>query len=46
VERVKPLRFAEASGRYDAVFKQRNDSAEAWLQGMLPTGNKTGQYLT
>ena len=32
VERVKPLRFAEASGRYDAVFKQRNDSAEARYQ--------------
>jgi hypothetical protein len=27
VERVKPLRFAEASGRYEAIFKQRNDSA-------------------
>jgi uncharacterized oxidoreductase len=32
VQRVKPLRFAEASGRYDAVFKQRNDSAEARYQ--------------
>jgi uncharacterized oxidoreductase len=29
VERVKPLRFAEASGSYDAFFKQRNDSARA-----------------
>jgi Short-chain dehydrogenase involved in D-alanine esterification of lipoteichoic acid and wall teichoic acid (D-alanine transfer protein) len=32
VERVKPLRFAEASGNYDAVFKQRNDSARAQYQ--------------
>ena len=32
VERVKPLRFAEASGNYDAVFKQRNDSARARYQ--------------
>jgi len=29
VERVKPLRFAEASGNYDACFTQRNDSARA-----------------
>lgn len=27
VERVKPLRFAETSGSYDALFRQRNDSA-------------------
>lgn len=32
VELVKPLRFAEASGNYDAVFKQRNDSARAQYQ--------------
>ena len=25
VERVKPLRFAEASGSYDASFKKLND---------------------
>lgn len=29
VERVKPLRFAEASGGYDAFFKQFNDSLAA-----------------
>lgn len=29
VERVKPLRFAEATRHYDAVFAQRNDSALA-----------------
>lgn len=34
VERVKPLRFAEASGNYDAVFKQRNDSARAQYQSV------------
>jgi uncharacterized oxidoreductase len=32
VERVKPLRFAEANGRYDALFKQRNDSAQTRYQ--------------
>jgi uncharacterized oxidoreductase len=31
VERVKPLRFAEASGGYDAFFKQFNDSLAAAL---------------
>lgn len=29
VERVKPLRFAEASGNYDAFFKQFNDRMSA-----------------
>ena len=29
VERVKPLRFAESSGGYDAFFKQFNDAAAA-----------------
>jgi len=29
VERVKPLRFAEANGGYDAFFKQRNDAITA-----------------
>jgi uncharacterized oxidoreductase len=29
VERVKPLRFAEARGNYDAFFKQFNDSLAA-----------------
>jgi uncharacterized oxidoreductase len=29
VEHVKPLRFAEATGHYDALFAQRNDSAQA-----------------
>jgi uncharacterized oxidoreductase len=32
VERVKAMRFAEASGRYDAFFKQFNDSALAHHQ--------------
>ncbi len=29
VERVKPLRFAEASGGYDAFFKNFNDALAA-----------------
>jgi uncharacterized oxidoreductase len=29
VERVTPLRFAEASGNYDHVFKHFNDSVQA-----------------
>jgi uncharacterized oxidoreductase len=29
VERVKPLRFAEASGNYDSFFKQFNDARSA-----------------
>ena len=29
VERVKPLRFAEASGQYDAFFKNFNDGMAA-----------------
>jgi len=29
VERVKPLRFAEASGNYDAFFKNFNDRIAA-----------------
>jgi len=29
VERVKPLRFAEVNGGYDAFFKQRNDAITA-----------------
>ena len=29
VERVKPLRFAEASGQYDAFFKNFNDGIAA-----------------
>jgi len=29
VERVKPLRFAEANGNYDAFFKQFNDARSA-----------------
>jgi uncharacterized oxidoreductase len=29
VERVKPLRFAEADGRYDAIFKKFNDGMAA-----------------
>jgi uncharacterized oxidoreductase len=29
VERVKPLRFAEASGGYDAFFKNFNDTLAA-----------------
>jgi uncharacterized oxidoreductase len=31
VERVKPLRFAEANGGYDAFFKQLNDRVTAQL---------------
>lgn len=42
VERVKPLRFAEAGGRYDDVFQQRNDSARARykFQAELPATAK------
>jgi uncharacterized oxidoreductase len=29
VERVKPLRFAETSGQYDAFFKNFNDGMAA-----------------
>jgi uncharacterized oxidoreductase len=29
VERVKPLRFAEANGGYDAFFKKFNDAVTA-----------------
>jgi len=29
VERVKPMRFAEATGRYEGFFKQLNDGAQA-----------------
>jgi hypothetical protein len=29
VERVKPLRFAERSGQYDAFFKNFNDGMTA-----------------
>lgn len=32
VQRVTPLRFAEASGNYDHVFKHFNDSAQARYQ--------------
>ena len=35
VERVKPLRFAEASGRYDGFFKQFNDGAQARYQSRV-----------
>jgi uncharacterized oxidoreductase len=33
VERVKPLRFAEASGGYDAFFKKFNDGVTAAMAG-------------
>jgi uncharacterized oxidoreductase len=33
VERVKPLRFAEASGQYDAFFKNFNDGMAAAVAG-------------
>jgi uncharacterized oxidoreductase len=33
VERVKPLRFAEASGQYDAFFKNFNDGMTAAAMG-------------
>ena len=33
VERVKPLRFAEASGGYDAFFKKFNDNLSAAVAG-------------
>ncbi len=32
VERVKPLRFAEANGGYDAFFKEFNDARTAAAQ--------------
>jgi uncharacterized oxidoreductase len=33
VERVKPLRFAEANGGYDAFFTKFNDGVTAALAG-------------
>ena len=33
VERVKPLRFAEAKGGYDAFFKNFNDTITAAMAG-------------
>jgi uncharacterized oxidoreductase len=42
VERVKPLRVAEASGRYEDLFQQRNDSAATRykFRTELPTAAK------
>jgi uncharacterized oxidoreductase len=33
VERVKPLRFAEANGGYDGFFKKFNDGITATMAG-------------